>query len=94
MFLASLDIKHAFYQVLVCKIDRKFLKFMHKKEALDSNAMPNCYKIGMQLFNEILKPSYAYLREQGLSSVIYVDDTLFGGDEFEECQANVKKTLQ
>ena len=47
----------------------------------------------MFLFNEILKPPFAYLREQGLSSVIYVDDTILDSDEFEECQANAKEKL-
>lgn len=51
-------------------------------------------KMFMQLFNKILKPPFAYLREQGSFSVIHVDDTLFGSDEFDECQANVTKILQ
>ena len=29
------------------------------------------------------RPAFAYLREQDLSSVIYVDDSLLGDDEFE-----------
>ena len=34
------------------------------------------------LFNKISKLSFSYLREKGLHSVIYVDDTVLGGDEF------------
>ena len=43
--------------------------------------------------NKLLKPPFAYLREQGLSSFVYVDGTLLGGDTFEECQDNAFSTL-
>ena len=47
----------------------------------------------MRVFDKILKPPFTYLREQGLSSVVYVDDTLLGADTFEECQDNVLSTF-
>ena len=47
----------------------------------------------MWVFNKVLNSPFVYLREQRLSSVIYVDDTLLGGDTFEECQDNVLNTL-
>ena len=82
-FLASLDIKDAFYSIPVHETHQKFLKILLKGKALHFNAMPN----------GILKPPFAYFREQGLSSVIYVDDTLLGDDTFEKCQGNVFSTL-
>ena len=48
----------------------------------------------MQVFNKVLKPPFDYLREQALSSVVCVDDTLLGSDTFEECQDNVFSTLR
>ena len=47
----------------------------------------------MRVFNKVLKPPFVYLREQRLSSVVYVDDALLGGDTFEERQDNVLNTL-
>ena len=47
----------------------------------------------MRVFNKVLKPPFVYLREQRLSSVVYVDDTLLGDDTFEECQDIVLNTL-
>ena len=47
----------------------------------------------MRVFNKVPKPLFAYLREQGLSSIVYVDDTLLGSDTFEECQDNFFSTL-
>ena len=93
MFLASLDTKDAFYSIPIHKTHQKFLKFLHKEKAFQFNARPNGYIDAMQIFNKVLKPPFAYLRGQGLSSVVYVDDTLLGGDTFEECQDNVFSTL-
>ena len=56
---------------------------MYKGEALQFTVTPDGFNDAMRLFNKIMKSPFAYLWEQGLSSVIYVDDTL-GGDQFEE----------
>ena len=94
MFLASPDIKDAFYSILVHKTHQKFLKFLLKGKALQFNAIPNGYvDANVWVFNKVLQPPFAYLREQGLSSVVYVDDTLLRGDTFEECQDNIFSTL-
>ena len=87
MLLASLDIKDAFYFIPVHRTYQKFLKCLLKGKALQFNAMP------MRVFNKVLKPPFAYLREQGLSSVVYVGDAPLGRDTFEECQDNVFSTL-
>ena len=93
MFLASLDVKDAFYFIPVHKTHQKFLKLLLKGKAFQFNAMPNGYVDAMRVFNKVLKPPFAYLREQGLFSVVYVGDTLLRGNTFEECQDNVFSTL-
>ena len=93
MLLAFLDIKDVFYSISVHKIHQKVLKFLLKVKALHFNAMHNGYIDGMLVFNKVLKPLFAHEREQRLSSVVYVDDTLLGGETFEECQDNVFSTL-
>ena len=64
MFLASLDIKDAFYFIPVHKTHQRFLKIFLKGKALEFNAIPNGYIDAMQVFNKLLKPPFAYLREQ------------------------------
>ena len=88
MLLAFLDIKDVFYCTLVHKIHQKILKFLLKVKARQFNAMHNGYVDAMPVFNKVLKPLFAHETEQGLSSVVYVDYTLLGGDTFEECQDN------
>ena len=92
MFLASLDNKDVCYSITVHKT-HKFRKFLFKGKAHQFNAMPNGYIDTMRAFNKALKPTFAYLRQQGLSSVVYVDDTLLGSDTFEECQDIVFSTF-
>ena len=55
--------------------------------------MPNGYIDVMQVFNKVIKPPFTYVREQGLSSVVDVDDVLLGCDPFEEYQGNVFSTV-
>ena len=93
-YLASIDIKDAFYSVPICESHRKYLKFSWTESPFNFNVMPNGYKDAMRVFTKLLKPVFSHLREQGYESVIYVDDSLLHGDTFEECLENVKVTLE
>ena len=93
-FLASIDIKDAFYSVPINKSHRKYLKFMWSANPLQFDAMPNGYKDAMRIFTKLLKPVFSHLRELGYISVIYVDDSLLYGDDFRECLQNVIATLE
>jgi len=91
-FLASLDIRDAFYSIPIYIEHNKFLKFMWLGVAYQFEVMPNGYVDAMRIFTKILKPVFAHLRELGHTSVIYVDDSLLGGDTFVECKENVMIT--
>ena len=73
---------------------QKILKFTWVGKAYHYNAMPNGYVDAMRVFTKILKPVFASLREQGYTSVVYVDDSLLYGLTNEECQTNVMVTLE
>ena len=60
---------------------------------LQFRAMPNGYRDAMRVFTKLLKPVFAYLRELGFESVIYVDDSLLQGETIEECLDNIRATL-
>ena len=93
-YLASIDIKDAFYTVPIHPTHRKYLKFMWSAKPHQFNSMPNGYKDAMRVFTKLMKPVFSCLRERGYVSVIYVDDSLLYGDTFEECLENVIVTLQ
>ena len=93
VFLASVDIKDAFYSVPIHMEHRKYLKFMWKGQAYRFCAMPNGYLDAMRVFTKLLKPVFSSLRERGYESIIYVDDSLLQGNSEEECFENVSATL-
>ena len=76
MFLASIDIKDAFYSVLIFPGHRKYLRFIWKEKIYQFLAMPNCYIDAMRISNKLLKPVFASLHELGYESSAYVDDSL------------------
>ena len=92
-FLASIDIKDAFYSVPIHPSHKKYQKFVWLSTPYQFEAMPNGYKDAMRVFTKLLKPVFSHLREMGYISIIYVDDTLLYGDTFEECLENVQITL-
>ena len=92
-YLASIDIKDAFYSVPIRDDHKKYLKFVWSGDMLQFRAMPNGYRDAMRVFTKLLKPVFSHLRELGFESVIYVDDSLLQGDTIEECLENVRITL-
>ena len=93
MYLASLNIKDAFYTVPIYKPHRKYFRFMWLNKAYQFIAMPNGYVDVMRVFNKILKPPFCWLREPGFASVVYVDGTLLARKTYQECCDNIYATV-
>ena len=79
-FMASLDLKHAYYTVPVCEEHRKLLRFAWKGQLFEYNAWPNGLALAPRKFTRLLKPVFASLRLQGHVSTAFLDDTLLIGD--------------
>ena len=47
-----------------------------------------------RVFTKILKPIFAHLREQGISIVCYIDDSLIISDSREDCELAVNFVVQ
>lgn len=92
-YMASVDLKDAFYSIPVSTDHTSFLKFEHHGKFYKFNCMPMGYGPSMRIFTKVLKPVYAYLRQMGLESVIFVDDNLLLGDTYLECRTNVLSTV-
>ena len=69
-YLASIDIKDAFYSVPIHPDHRKYLKFMWSDISLQFDVMPNGYRDAMRVFTKLLKPVFSSLRKKGFTSVI------------------------
>lgn len=92
-FLASLDLKNAYYLVAINKNYKKFLRFTFDGDLYEYNCLPFGLNCAPFIFTKLMKPVLSFLREQGFLSVLYLDDFLVLGKTFEECQHNVSLTV-
>ena len=92
-WMASIDLKDAYYSVPIHPDSRRFLKFVWDEE-YEYPCLPNGYKDAPRIFTKILKPVYGTLREKGHQSVVYLDDTYLQGLTYSRCKVNVLLTIR
>ena len=85
VFMASLDLKDAYYSVPVSLESRKFLKFRWNNTLYQYTCLPNGLCSAPRIFTKLMKPVLSYLRAQGFLCSIYLDDLYLQGDIFTEC---------
>ena len=85
-FLASVDLKDAYYTVPIWENHQKFLSFRWKDQTYRFTVLPFGLSSAPKVFTKLLKPVFATLREQGISCLAYLDDSLIVADSIEECQ--------
>ena len=92
-WMASVDLKDAYFSVPIHDDHTHFLKFVFGEEYFKFVAMPNGYNDAMRVFTKILKPPFFFLRSKGHLSVVYVDDSYLQGDDYNECKQNLLDTI-
>lgn len=77
-FMATLDLKDAYYLIPIAEKYKKYLKF----------------EFGGKLyqFTKLLKPVFTWLRQRGFISVVYLDDVWLLGKSEIDCINNLFKT--
>lgn len=93
-FMASLDIKDAYYSVPIHKDYRKFLKFMWGEKLFQFTCLPNGLACGPRLYTKMMKPVYATLRSNGHAITGFIDDMLIVGDTCEQVKQSIQATVQ
>lgn len=91
-FMASLDLKDAYYLIPVHESCHKYLRFKFKNALFEFVCLPFGLNTAPYVFTKILKPVISHLRLSGFLSVIYLDDLLIIGNSFKKCRENLKKT--
>ena len=91
-YMASIDLKHAYYSLPIDKEYRKYLKFYWKNKLYCYNVLPNGLSCGPRCFTKLLKPVFANLRLKGHMSSSFIDDVYLQGNTYEECTQNVEET--
>ena len=87
-YLASLDLKDAYYSVPIHPDHTKFPKFIWKYQLHKFLVLSNGPCCGPRKFTKLMKPSIATLRLDGLIIAIYVDELINVGFTFDEWVEN------
>ena len=93
-FMASLDLKDAYYSVPIFDEHRKWLRFQWKGRLFEYNALPNRLASAPRLFTKLMKPVYAPLGAKGHVSSAFLDGSLLVGITRDRCLQNVLDTLK
>ena len=91
--MASVDLADAFFTIPINEAHQKYFMFEWLEKNYKFIAMLNGFSDAMRVFTKVSKPVYAYLRQQGYMSVIFVDDSYLQGDTKQECLQNIEATV-
>ena len=93
VYMASIDLKDAFFSVPIHYDHQKYLKFIFGN-LFQFTSMPNGYGPAMRIITKISKVPFWHLRRQGHNSVVYVDDSYVQGDTYQSCLANILDNIK
>jgi len=93
-YMASLDLKDAYYSVPIHPNHQKKLKFIWNDKLYQFTCLPNGLACAPRMFTKLLKPVFANLRKKGHTSSPYLDDSFLVADTYQACVANVQATLE
>lgn len=89
-FMATVDLKDAYYMVPISSKYRKYLRFTFNNFLYEYNAMPMGLSTAPYLFTKILKPVFNKFRSSGMLCIVYLDDILVLGKSKDEVLKNIK----
>ena len=92
-YMATIDLKDAFFIIPIHKKYRKFLRFSFQGNLYEFCCLPFGLCTAPFVFTKILKPVAQILRSKGYLSVFYLDDLLLLGNTKIECKENVRHTI-
>ena len=74
--MTKLGLKDAYLTVAMSPQSQKFLRFIWKGKAYQFKALPFVLNVAPLVFTKLLKPIAAFLREQGIRLILYLDGML------------------
>ena len=92
VWMWSVDFQDAYYSVQVHMSYKRFFTCYWQGRFYEYNCIPNGYAQTPLLFTKLLKQPFGFLRQQGLLSVIYLDDSYLQGDSYFSCLHNITTT--
>lgn len=92
-YLANLDMKDAYYLLLVHPSSRTFLRFRFREKIYRFRYLVFGLCTCPYVFTKVLKPVMKCLRARGFKSVVYLDDILCVEDSKDKYLKNVEATV-
>lgn len=93
-YFGSIDLKDAYYLIPIHESSQKYLRFKWKGRLFEFKCMCFGLSVAPRIFTKVMKPVISYLRRQGFTSCIYLDDILLLGDDFLDCEQNIHVTVE
>ena len=93
-YMASIDLRDAYFSIPVHASHQKYLKFMWKGTLYKFTCLPQRLGCSPRVLTKVLKPVFSHLRQRGHISSGYIDDTFLEGDSYNLCEENVSATMQ
>ncbi len=75
-FFTSIDLKDAYFSIPIHTDYQKFLKFIWNGQLFQFVCLPFGLSSAPRVFTKILKPIYAWFRQQCIRCTYYIDDSL------------------
>ena len=92
-YMASVDLKDAYYTVPIHQAFQKYLAFEWDNRTYVYRCLPNGLGPAPRLFTKLLKPPITHLHKAGYILSAYIDDIYLQGSTFEECVENIADTI-
>lgn len=92
-FMASIDLKDAYYSVSIHSDFPKYLKFNWRGQLYKFVCFPNGLAPCPRQFTKLLKPVFSSLRKLGHISVVYTDDTWLTFEDYNSSVNNIAETI-
>ena len=92
-YLASIDLKSAYYAVPIHPDYTKYLKFFWKGQLYKFLVLPNGLCSEPRKFIKLMKPPIATLKVAGHIIAIYIDDLINVGLTYKECLDNIEASI-
>ena len=92
-FMASIDIKDAYYCVPIHEQYKKYLKFTWGEKLYQFACLPNGLACAPRKYTKMMKPVYATLRSNGHNITGYIDDNLLLASTPGELDHTIQSTI-
>lgn len=84
-FMTSVDLRKAYYSVMIAPSSRKYLKFIWDGQLWQYCSLPNGLSCAPRVFTRIMKTLFSVIREHDADCVFYIDDSIFVSQSYDAC---------